>query len=273
MIMMLIGMFQGALLFAGIALGFNAIVFTQTNWGFLVLMTMIGALLGLLLGLLLRNAGLAHPWMLPAGSIVVMLIVGVLAMAFDFFIFGLDRMHWRGLASLSLISSAPGLVVGWILAQQFTDHLITTSQGGEQRFPSQAPASPPAYSPPRAPIPSMNTPSDFGRALNERLAKILNEEIRHFPPGVEVEPPKGLQDAPGHLCVSAAISERGQTLKLYLICPPNYPDIPPQLIVEQVDRLQSISQERVYRSRVIEHWGRNNRLRDIVEEVYQAFRS
>jgi hypothetical protein len=272
--MILIGMFQGAVLFAGLALGFNAVVFTQTNWGFLFLMTTIGSMIGLLLGLLLRNAGLVHPWMLPLGSIVVMTIVGILALAFDFFIFGIERMHWRGLASLSLVSSAPGLVVGWIMAQQFADNRVAGSQDHQERFPGRASDSPSASpSPARAPLPPMNHPSDFDQIVNQRLATILSEEVRHFPPGVEVESLRGLQDAPGHLCVSATISERGQALKLHLICPPDYPDAPPQLIVEQIDRLQGTSQEIQYRSRVIAHWGRNNRLRDVVEEVYRAFRS
>lgn len=273
MIMVLIGMYQGAMLFAGLALAFNALVFTSTNWGFIILLTFIGAILGLLAGILMRSATLDNVWALPAGSLVVALTVAIFAIAFDFFIFGVDRMHWRGIVALSLISSAPGLIVGWILAQQFAgDRPVGTPAQAERFSTARDPADrAPTFSSPREPIPPISDSSDFSAIRSHQLERTLKSEVSQFPPDVQVGPPEEVRGSDGDMCVTATLSGRGRKLKLYLICTPDYPDDPPRLMIEQIDQLQGTSSEVRYRSQVIQQWGRNNRLRQVVEEVYRDF--
>lgn len=266
--MILIGMFHGAMLFAGLALAFNTLAFTTTNWGFVLLLTFIGAMLGLLVGVLLRNAEPANAWALPLGSVAVAMMVGILAMAFDFFIFGASDMHWRGTVSLSLISSAPGLIVGWIIAQQFAGDRLVDASG-------QAARSPGVRLPPvrisREPLPPVQCASDFHAIRKQQLARILADEIGQFPSAVQVSSPEEVRGTGGNMCVTATLAGRGQMLKLYLICLPDYPDAPPQLVVERIDQLQGTSSEVQYRSQVVQHWGRNNRLHEVVEEVSRDF--
>ncbi len=273
MIMVLIGMYQGAMLFAGLALAFNALVFTSTNWGFIILLTFIGAILGLLAGILMRSATLDNVWALPTGSLVVALTVAIFAIAFDFFIFGVDRMHWRGIVALSLISSAPGLIVGWILAQQFAgDRPVGTPAQAERFSTARDPADrAPTFSSPREPLPPTSDSSDFSAIRSHQLERTLKSEVSQFPPDVQVGPPEEVRGSGGDMCVTATLSGRGRKLKLYLICAPDYPDDPPRLMIEQIDQLQGTSSEVRYRSQVIQQWGRNNRLRQVVEEVYRDF--
>jgi len=270
MFMILIDVFQGAMLFAGLSLAFNVVAFTSTNWGFIFLLTMIGALLGALAGALMRSAEPANVWALPLGSMTVAMIVGIFAMAFDFFIFGVDKMHWRAIIALSLISSAPGLIVGWILAHQFSvgdGHQPSISP----RFPGVSDVRQPMPPALREPLPVVQTQADFHRVRWQQLEQMLQAEIRQFPSGMQATASQPVGDS-DNVCVTATLNRRGQTFKFYLVCTPDYPDEPPQLLTEQIDRLQdSAGQEVRYRSQVIQQWGPGSRLYQVVDEVYQVF--
>jgi hypothetical protein len=270
--MIFIGMFQGALLFAGLALTFNVIVFTSTNWGFILLLTIIGAALGTLAGFLLHGSAPANVWALPLGSVLVVILVGVFAMAFDFFIFGSDQMHWRGILALSLISSAPGLVVGWILGQQLPESGTLGLSTPTSRFPDSARLSNPqsTFPPPREPLPLMQSTSEYQDIRSQHLVRTLGVELGQFPPDISSSPPQPVGSS-GSMCVTATVSGRGQQLKLYLVCTLDYPQEPPQLMIEQIDQLQGTSSQVSYRSQVIQNWRPNNRLYEVVNEVYQYF--
>lgn len=265
MLMILIGFFQGALLFAGLSLAFNTVAFTSTNWGFIFLLTLIGAVLGALVGIFMRDAEPANSWAIPLGSILVAIVIGILAMAFDFFIFGSEKMHWRGIFALALISSAPGMVVGWVLAQQFSEGAPSSRPSPSNRSVRPSPAAR------REPLPEMRTSSDFQNVQQQQLERLLQAEIERFPSGVQVVPPQPV-GASGNMCVTATLNGRGQTLKIYLVCTPDYPNEAPQLLVEQIDRLQGEAGREVqYHSQVIRQWGAGNQLYQVVDEIYQHF--
>jgi len=270
MFMVLIGMLQGAMLFGGLSLALNSVVFSSTNWGFVLLLTMIGAVLGALAGLLLRASEPVNVWALPLGSVTVAGVVGVLALAFDFFIFGGGKLHWRGIASLGLISSAPGLIVGWVLSHQFGTGVERQIAAGRGFFGGRdlTQAAPRAI---REPLPVMQTTDDVRDARQQHLARLLQAEISQFPPALQVDAPQPVGDNE-RLCVVASLAGRGASYRFYMVCAPDYPNDPPELLVEQVDRLQNTGgQELRYFSQIVRRWTPDSRLYQVAEELYRDF--
>jgi hypothetical protein len=275
MLMVIIGMFQGALLFAGLALAFNVLVFTSTNWGFIFLITLIGAVVGTFIGFLLRPSEPSNVWALPLGSLVVAMVVAIFGVAFDFFIFGDDNMHWRGITSLSLIASGPGLIAGWMLAQQFAGEEVASggyysSLSGSAEPSSRSRSQQEPFAPPRQPLPMAQNSAEIPHLQTQQLAQVLNSEISQFPPDVQVDAPQKVGES-SNMCVTAIVHGRGQMLKLYFVCSPDYPHEPPQLMVEQIDQLQGSSHEVRYRSKIIQNWNSNHRLYEVVNQIRHDF--
>jgi len=271
MFMVLVGMLQGAMLFGGLSLALTSLISATTNWGFVVLLTMIGAVLGALGGIVLRSSEPTNVWVLPLGSITVAMVVGIVALAFDFLIFGSHDMHWRAIVSLALIASAPGLMVGWVLAHQFApdDREPQAFEGAS--FSGRREASQTTPYGVREPLPVIGSAEDARLARQQHLFRLLEAEASQFPSAMQVDAPQPLGDAQ-QLCLVASLTGRGASYKFYFVCSPNYPSEPPELLIEQVDRLQgSGGQELQYFSQVIQQWTPSSRLRQVAEELYQAF--
>lgn len=259
---------QGAVLFAGLSLGINAVFLQSTNWVFIVIMTTIGALLGGILGVLLHNNSPTGAWLMPVGSFIFAILVGGLAIAFDYFV-GPESMHWRGIAALMMVCSAPGLFLGWLIGQQVSGSEDRSRVPRRRRGRAETDAARRRPSP-VPPAPTGGTENGSERLHRERLNRILQSETQEVAgignvSGVEVS---DVQGAGGSKCVTVTVPSQTETLQIYLICTPQYPAQPPQLMAE-VEPQHGRPREIEVDSEVIARWNEQNRLSDVVQEAIQ----
>lgn len=260
---------QGGVLFAGLSLGINAAFLQTTNWVFILIMTTIGTLLGGILGVLLHNNSPAGAWLMPVGSLISAILVGGLAVAFDYFI-GPESMHWRGIIALMMICSAPGLFLGWLIGQQVSGS-EDRNQASRRRRGRAEIGTARRRPAPVPPAPMGGTGDGSERLHGERLARILQSETQEVAgirnvSGVEVS---DVQGAGGSKCVTVTVPGQAETLQIYLICTPQYPERPPQLMAEAVDPRHGRSREIDVSSEVIARWNQQSRLSDVVRETIQ----
>lgn len=261
------GFLTGTLFFTGLGLGLNSLFFADTNEFFLVMMALTGGIVGGVLGLLLRGTEpLAQAWLVPAGSLLLACIVLGFSLAFDYFIFGPDpdAMHWRGLITLSLLSVAPGLWVGWMLAQQMSDEMETRAL----TWPEQgARIGQTAVTYPRS---GPNPLTPVGHRLNgsTRLEQQLRQEAATLPPFCRNTQVTAVQGLAGVMCVTTQLNTRQGSLQLYLTCGADYPSSPPQL---QVENIHTGVELLLRPLPILEQWQPGYSLEDVAREVVRLY--
>ncbi|MCB0209621.1 MAG: hypothetical protein KDJ52_09835 [Anaerolineae bacterium] len=264
--MLIIGGFlTGALFFTGLGLGLNSLFFEDINPFFLVMLALTGGMVGGILGLLLRGTEqLAHAWLVPLGSLLLACIVLGFSMAFDYFIFGPDGMHWRGLITLSLLSTTPGLLVGWMLAQQLSDELETrVLTQPDQRTRVEQTTAPYTRSGPNPLI-----SSEYRLNGSTQLMLQLQQETANFPAycrNTQITPVQGMA---GVICVTTQLNTRQGPVQVYLTCETDYPHIPPRL---QLENIYAGIELRLRPLPILEQWRPNYGINEVIREVARIY--
>jgi hypothetical protein len=257
-----LGVFQGAALFTGFALGVSLLMSDEPNLVFVLVLAFLGALVGAVVGLVVLKFGSTNALIMMGGSILTGLFFGLLILAFDYLFFD-SSLHIEWVLVVMLLFTAPGILVGWFIATQL---------GGEARqsvatnYSDSSTAREPVVRRPRLPTAPDAPFYDGlgGDVLGDRLQQEVQQLSQEYG-AVEVERVAGTA---GAQCVTLSLAARDRSYHLFIICSSNYPYDAPQLMVEKVNpRRPDQGTELHYSSQTIAQWNTRATLMDIVREA------
>ncbi len=255
----ILGIFQGAALFAGFALGFNMLIYGHPNMVFVLVLMFLGVLVGAVVGLVVLKLDALSAMMMMGGSILTGLFFGLLVLAFDYLFFT-DSPHFEWIMTSVLLCTAPGVLVGWFISTQLGGGL---DGGRRSESPEEERGSPVR---PDRPSVVRSSFSNDATVIDNRLQQEVQQLSREFD-NVQLDRVSGTA---GAQCVSLRLAARDRVYRLFLVCPPNYPYVAPQLMIEKINPRRPEQGEEVhYLSQTIIRWEQRATLVDIVHEVAQ----
>ncbi len=259
-----VGILHGAFFFAGIGLCLSLFL-PQLNWGFLISLTIIGTIVGAGFGLFMQSVASSQIWAIPVGSLLVATVVSGLFMAFDYFI-GPNTIHWQASLSLALLSTMPGLFIGWILAQQLDGKIesrpVSRSDREDLYFPVNSSDS--QRRPRAAPAVPMGT--DYNGS--DRLEQYLQREIVGLPPIFQATQIRPINNMGGAMCLMTRLQTRQGMLQLYISCDPDYPNSPPYVQIENITAGVELLTPVLG---MLNNWHPNCKISDITHEIARLY--